>query len=132
MTSTSAPSKTTSTDIKGPPVEPSIEGDTEALMKGSGACIVLHTPNVPKWLKVFEEFYYNVDNRGDNDTNCDWMSGPPITTIKYNTTSTNISLTITIWHSTGTINMQGPRPSLDIALFDHYLTLAAIRTRGTQ
>ena len=99
-------------------------------MKGAGACIVLHTINVPKWLKVFEEFYYNVDtSSGESDTNCDWLSGPPITTIKYTTISTNFSLTITIWHNTGTINMQGPRPTLDIALWDHYPTLAAIRSR---
>ena len=106
----------------------STEGDTVATMKGAGSAVVFHTSNVPKWLKVFEEYYFN-RGKYNSDTNCDWAAGPPITTIKYDIVSTGFSLKITIWHNTGTISGQGPVATLETYLYEHYPILAAIRTR---
>ena len=95
-------------------------GDTQPVLKG-GSCYSFTTTNTQKWYDVFAIYYFdNVSEDSQNEL-IDWKEKTnKKAVIKYEKKDQNLSLTITIHKTTGTIMAQGSARSLNIWIEEHY------------
>ena len=95
--------------------------DTSPVMKGSGSCYSFQTTNTKKWYDVFATYYFDNVEEDDQNELTSWdESNKKSVIIKYEQKNTNLSLTITIHRTTGTIMVQGAAKSLEIWINQHY------------
>ena len=91
-----------------------MEEDTLPVLKG-GSCYSFTTTNTKKWSDLFAKYYF--ENVRDEDQNeiVSWDEGnSKKSVIRYEKKDINLSITITIHHTTGTIMIQGSAKSLNI------------------
>ena len=111
----------------------------------SPGCVVFGAKNPEIWWKIFGEKYYDpcgsgIEDEGDTCENpatnldCNWTDNRAgdekltDTLIKYSDGKTDFSITITIFFSTGTINIQGKNRCTETWLNEHYPDLLKLYT----
>ena len=110
--------------------------DSEPTLNNGGS-ITFCTSKPMIWYQTFEVFYYQGVESDNPDIESHWNDNKNSeealtdTSIKYtnNKHSPVVSVTITLYHKTGTILVQGSSPSLQIWLAQHYPKLQSISAR---
>ena len=97
--------------------------DTVPVLKG-GSCYSFTSINTQKWYDRFSAYYFENVKDDDQNEQINWDdSKQHKVVIKYERKDRNLSITITIHQTTGTIMIQGSARSLEIWITEHYPAL---------
>ena len=101
--------------------------DYPANLSATGACITIGSSKPKFWWDIFcEEYYKPCEDDDSDDPSCHWVDNEAgdktitDTVIKYSNSELNLTVTITIFFTTGSITVQGKKKCLEIWLNDHY------------
>ena len=107
--------------------------DGLAILPQNGTCITLQASSSHKWWNILADKYYSCADKKEKDhTDCKWHDIPfsddekdklKETHIKYTDRRTDFSLSIIIFFTTGSINIQGKHKNLETWITEHYPAL---------
>ena len=108
--------------------------DTEPKYPESGSCISFSSSKPKVWYNVLEECYYHNVSDQETDRVCNWKDSnvdaagkKPGAKMTYR--DKHLSVTISIFTTTGTICVQGSNRSLRVCHVEHYPALAKVFSR---
>ena len=94
--------------------------DSKPQLTPNGGCIKYATKNTKKWYDIFSKYYYEATpEEEDSDRSCSWNGTTKQTTIKYSERSTDFSIAINVYNTTGTICIQGSSSCLQKWMNEH-------------
>ena len=85
-----------------------IKKDTTPIMKNGGKCATATFSDTKALEATLAEFYYNTTKEDDTDVQCDWYSlSSDAVLIKYNNKVSRFEASLTLYHATGCLSVQG-------------------------
>ena len=95
--------------------------DSAPALKSAGNCVTMNVADTKTFEKVLTDYYYNTTAEDDPNVQCDWYSISADTLlIKYNNSLKDFTATLTLFHATGCVSIQGQRNHCQTWINEHY------------